>query len=99
MAQGREFDGPLLAEIRSRLERLSETQHQLARDHRILTDAPTRLRLVQSAEAVLAELREQNPQLLPDYCHIQLPLAAPPLRSTGRLAASACRRTPGGPAR
>jgi len=45
MAQGREFDGPLLAEIRSRLERLSETQHQLARDHRILTDAATRLRL------------------------------------------------------
>lgn len=89
MAQEREFDGSLLAEIRSRLERLSETQHQLARDHRILTDAATRLRLGRSAEAVLAEIREQSPELLRDYCDIQITLAAAPLRSIGRLAASA----------
>ena len=89
MAQGREFEGSLLAEIRRRLERLSETQHQLAREHRILTDAATRLRLGKSAGAVLAEIREQSPELLRDYCDIQLTLAATPLRSIGRLAASA----------
>jgi hypothetical protein len=89
MAQGREFDRSLLAEIRSRLERLSETQRQLARDHRILTDAATRLRLGRSGEAVLAEIREQSPELLRDYCDIQLTLTAAPLRSIGRLAASA----------
>jgi hypothetical protein len=60
MSQGRELDRSLLAEIRSRLERLSETQHQLARDHRILTDAATRLRLGKSAEAVVAEIRESR---------------------------------------
>ena len=89
MAQEREFDGSLLAEIRSRLERLSKTQHQLAREHRILTEAATRLRLGKSAEAVLAEIREQSPELLRDYCDIQLTLAAAPLRAIGRLAASA----------
>ena len=89
MAEGREFEGALLAEIRSRLERLSETQHQLAREHRILTDAATRLRLGKSAGAVLAEIREQSPGLLRDYCDIQLTLAAAPLRAIGRLAASA----------
>jgi len=89
MARGREFDGSLLVEIRSRLERLSQTQHQRAREHRILTDAATRLRLGKSAEAVLAEIREQSPELLRDYCDLQLTLAAAPLRSIGRLAASA----------
>ena len=79
----------LLAEIRSRLERLSEAQHRLARDRRILSDAATRLRLGRSAEVVLAEIREQSPELLRDYCDIQLTLTAAPLRSIGRLAASA----------
>ncbi len=45
MSEGRELDRSLLTEIRSRLERTSEAQHRLARDHRILTDAATRLRL------------------------------------------------------
>jgi hypothetical protein len=89
MAQGRELDRSLLAEILGRLERLSETQHQLARDQRILTDAATRLRLGKSAEAVLAEIREQSPELLRDYCDIQVTLGTAPLRSIGRLAASA----------
>lgn len=99
MAQREELDRSLLAEIRTRLERLSETQHQLARDHRILTDAATRLRLGKSAEAVLAEIREQSPELLRDYCDIQITLGqltlgqltpgTAPLRSIGRLAASA----------
>ena len=45
MPQGREFERPLLAEIRSR-------------GHRILTDAATGgLRLGRSAEAVRAEIR------------------------------------------
>ena len=78
----------LLAEIRSRLERLSEAQHRLARDQRILSDAATRLRLGRSAEVVLAEIREQSPELLRDYCDIQLTVPAH-LRSIGRIVASA----------
>jgi hypothetical protein len=78
----------LLAEIRSRLERLSEVQHRLARDRRILSDAATRLRLGRSAEVVLAEIREQSPELLRDYCDIQLTVPAN-LRSIGRIVASA----------
>jgi hypothetical protein len=79
----------LLAEIRNRLERLSAAQHRMARDHRILTDAATRLRLGKSAEAVLAEIREQSPDLLRDFCDLQLTIALAPLRSIGRVAASA----------
>jgi hypothetical protein len=86
--QGREFMNSLLAEIRSRLERLSEAQHRLARDRRILSDAATRLRLGRSAEVVLAEIREQSPELLRDYCDIQLTVPAH-LRSIGRIVASA----------
>jgi hypothetical protein len=78
----------LLAEIRSRLERLSEAQHRLARDRRILSDAATRLRLGRSAEVVLAEIREQSPELLRDYCDIRLTVPAN-LRSIGRIVASA----------
>jgi len=78
----------LLAEIRSRLERLSEAQHRLARDRRILSDAATRLRLGRSAEVVLAEIREQSPELLRDYCDIQLTVPAH-LRSIGRIVAPA----------
>jgi hypothetical protein len=79
----------LLAEIRNRLERLSAAQHRMARDHRILTDAATQLRLGKSAEAVLAEIRDQSPDLLGDFCDLQLTMALAPLRSIGRVAASA----------
>ena len=79
----------LLAEIRNRLERLSAAQHRMARDHRILTDAATQLRLGKSAEAVVAEIREQSPDLLRDFCDLQLTIALAPLRSIGRVAASA----------
>jgi len=79
----------LLAEIRNRLERLSAAQHRMARDHRILTDAATQLRLGKSAEAVLAEIREQSPDLLRNFCDLQLTIALAPLRSIGRVAASA----------
>jgi len=79
----------LLAEIRNRLERLSAAQHRMARDHRILTDAATQLRLGKSAEAVLAEIREQSPDLLRDFCDLQLTITLAPLRSIGRVAASA----------
>jgi len=79
----------LLAEIRNRLERLSAAQHRMARDHRILTDAATQLRLGKSAEAVLAEIRDQSPDLLGDFCDLQLTIALAPLRSIGRVAVSA----------
>ena len=89
MAEGREIESSLVAEILSRLERLSDEQHRLARNHRILIRAATQLRLGRSAEAVLAEVREQCPELLRDYCDIQLTLAPAPVRSVGRIAASA----------
>jgi hypothetical protein len=79
----------LLAEIRNRLERLSGSQHRMARDHHILTNAATQLRLGKSAEAVLAEIRDQSPDLLGDFCDLQLTIALAPLRSIGRVAASA----------
>jgi hypothetical protein len=89
MAEEREVESSLLAEIRSRLERLSDEQHRLARNHRILIHAATQLRLGRSAQAVLAEIREQCPELLRDYCDIQLTLAPAAVRSVGRIAASA----------
>jgi hypothetical protein len=85
---GREIERSMLAEILSRLERLSDAQHRLARDHRILVRAATQLRLGKSAEAVLAEIREQCPELLRDYCDIQLTMAPVPVRSVGRIGTS-----------
>jgi hypothetical protein len=81
MANGREIERDLLIEIRSRLERVSEARHRLARNQRILTEAATQLRLGRSAEVVLAEIREQSPALLHDYRELQLTPAAAPLRS------------------
>ena len=89
MANEREIESDLLSEIQSRLEEVSEARHRLARSHCILTAAATQLRLGRSAEVVLAEIREQSPTLLRDYCDLQLSLGAPPLRSAGRLATSA----------
>ena len=60
MTGGRETESELLARIRGRLERLSEAQHRLARNHHILVRAATQLRLGRSAESVLAEIREQD---------------------------------------
>ena len=88
-AQEREIERSLLAEILSRLERLSDAQHRLARDRQILSRAATHLRLGKSAEAVLAEIQEQCPELLRDYCDIQLTLAPVPVRPVSRIAASA----------
>jgi hypothetical protein len=89
MVNGRKIESDLLGEIRSRIERVSEARHRLARNHRILTEAATQLRLGRSAEVVLAEIREQDPSLLRDYGDLQPAPAAVPLRSAGRLAASA----------
>lgn len=89
MTEGREIESSLLAEILSRLERLSDEQHRLARNHRILIRAATQLRLGRSAEAVLAEVREQCPELLRDYCDIQFTLTPAPVRTTAKWARAA----------
>ena len=88
-AAGHEIERSMLAEIQARLERLSDAQHRLARDQGILARAATQLRLGRSAAVVLAEIREQGPDLLRDYCDIQVTLAPVPVRSVDRIAASA----------
>ena len=87
-AERQEIERSMLTEILSRLERLSDAQHRLARDHRILVRAATQLRLGKSAEVVLAEIREQCPELLRDYCDIQLTMAPVPVRAVARIGTS-----------
>ncbi len=83
MADTQAFESDLLSEIRSRLQRLAEAQRRLVRDHGILTRSATHLRLGKSAEAVMAEIREQNPELLGDHCELQLTRLGSPPRSVG----------------
>ena len=82
MTGGREGEGRLLAEILARIEELSVARHRMAREHRILLHAATELRMGRDAGAVLAEIREQSPEIV---------LGAPPgpVRPVGRIAASA----------
>jgi hypothetical protein len=89
MANRREIESNLLDKIIRRMEEVSEERHRLARHDRLLRAAATQLRLGRSAEIVLAEIREQSPTLLRDYGDLQLTPTAVPLRSPGRLAASA----------
>jgi len=84
------IEDALLAEIRRRVARISEQQHELARQYRILTRAATQLRVGRSAEAVLAQVREESPELLGDFCELEVRVVAPsPVRAVARLAASA----------
>jgi hypothetical protein len=89
MTDRHELEQSLLAEVTRRMAEISETQHDLARRQRILARAATQLRTGKGAESVLAEIREQNPELLRDYCDLQVTLTPPPLRPVPRVAASA----------
>jgi hypothetical protein len=89
MVDGRQAESSLLVEVVNLLERLSKEQHRMARDHRILIRAATHLRLGKSGEAVLADIREQSPELLQGYLDLQLGLATSPVRSVGRIGAVA----------
>ena len=71
-----------------RLAEISATQPSW-RHQRILAHAATQLRTGKGAESVLAEVREQSPELLQDYCKIHVTLTSPPLRPVPRVAASA----------
>jgi hypothetical protein len=88
MTDRREFAQSLLTEVTRRLEEISEAQHELARRQRILSRAATQLRTGKGAESVLAEIREQSPELLRDYCDLHVTLT-PPLRPVPRAVASA----------
>ena len=66
------LEASLLAEISRRTKEISETQHELARQQRILSRAATLLRLGKGAPRVLAEIREQCPDLLQEYCDLQV---------------------------
>ena len=87
MADGHE--SALLVEISRRVSELSERQHTMARQQRLLTRAATQLRLGRSATLVLAEIREQSPDLLLDWCDIHLTRSAGPVRQVPRASASA----------
>ena len=89
MTDRRELEQSLLTEVTRRLAEISATQHELARHQRILAHAATQLRTGKGAESVLAEVREQSPELLQDYCKIHITLTSPPLRPVPRVAASA----------
>lgn len=90
MTDQRELDESLLTEVTRRLAEISETQHELARRQRILSRAATLLRMGKGAAPVLAEIREQSPELLRDYCDLHITLTPPsPLRPVPRVAASA----------
>jgi hypothetical protein len=87
MADG--VESALLGEISRRAAEISERQHQMARQQRLLTRAATQLRLGRSATLVLAEIREQSPELLLDWCDIHLTRTAGPVRPVPRASASA----------
>jgi hypothetical protein len=89
MADRRELEASLLSEVTRRMAEISETQHELARQQRILSRAATQLRTGKGAESVLAEIREQSPELLRDYYDMQVTLTTPPLRPVPRVVASA----------
>lgn len=89
MTERRELEQSLLSEVTRRMGEISETQHELARRQRILARAATQLRMGKGAEAVLAEIREQSPELLRDYCDLHLTLTSPSLRPVPRVVASA----------
>jgi hypothetical protein len=89
MADRRELEASLLSEVTRRVVEISEAQHELARQQRILSRAATQLRMGKGAESVLAEIREQSPELLRDYCDMQVTLTPPPLRPVPRAVASA----------
>jgi hypothetical protein len=90
MAQERRIEDALLAEIRRRIARVSENQRDLARQYQILTHAATQLRVGRSAELVLAQVREESPELLADFCELQVRVVtSPPVRAVTRLAAPA----------
>jgi hypothetical protein len=89
MTDRRELEQSLLTEVTRRLAEISETQHELARRQRILSRAATQLRTGKGAESVLAEIREQSPVLLRDYCDLHVTLTPTPLRPVPRVVASA----------
>jgi hypothetical protein len=89
MTDRRALEQSLLTEVTRRLAEISATQHELARHQRIPAHAATQLRTGKGAESVLAEVREQSPELLQDYCKIHVTLTSPPLRPVPRVAASA----------
>lgn len=88
MGAQRGFEASLTAEISRRIGEISTMQHELARQHRILTRAATQLRIGRSSEAVLAEIREQSPDLLQDYCDLRITFTPAPLRPVPRAATS-----------
>jgi len=89
MKDRRELEESLLSEVTRRLTEISARQHDLARQQRILSRAATQLRTGKGAESVLAEIREQSPDLLRDYCDLHVTLTSPPRRPVARVVASA----------
>lgn len=72
-----------------RTKHISATQHELARQQRILARAATELRSGKGGQVVLAEIREQDEDLMRDHGDLQVTLAPSPLRTVARATASA----------
>ncbi|HEY7205215.1 MAG TPA: hypothetical protein VIG37_22770 [Methylomirabilota bacterium] len=89
MAERSELQGSLLDAITRRMKEISDTQHELARQQRILSKAATQLRTGQGGRTVLAEIREQDAGLMRDYCDLQITLSPAPLRTVPKAAATA----------
>jgi hypothetical protein len=60
MAERSELQGSLLGAITRRMKEISDMQHELARQQRILSKAATQLRTGQGGQTVLAEIRSRT---------------------------------------
>ena len=89
MAERCQPEDDLLAEVREHLARLSDAQHRLARQHRILVHAATQLRMGRRADFVLAEIKDQCPDLLRDHLEARPGLASGAMGSVVSVEASA----------
>lgn len=85
MTGDRNVEGALLEEVKRRIREISEEQHELARRQRILTHAATQLRLGRAVPIVLAEIRDQSPDLLLEPFDPEPTRAPAPLRLVRRV--------------
>jgi hypothetical protein len=90
----RHLETSLLEEIEGRVTRISQVQHELARQKQVLIEARTQLRLGRPAPAVIARIEEECPSLVVEAAPDPAPAAAPPRLRSIKVTGP----RPGGPA-